>query len=137
MVGKRVCMTKIFEIITSVNLGGAENLTFNLVDQCSALHPGKFEFVIIELYATKSFYAYRKKVELRSKGVKVITLGGTSKRSSLPIAPFNLLNHIRKEKPHIIHSHTDLPDFVLSLALKMRRLKKIKIIRTIHNTQLW
>ncbi len=130
-------MTKIFQIVSSINLGGAENLTFNLIDQCSLLHPGKFEFIMVELYATKSFYAYRKKVELRSKGIRVITLGGTSKRTSLPIAPFNLLYHIQKEKPQVIHSHTDLPDFVLSLALKMRSLKTVKIVRTIHNTELW
>jgi glycosyltransferase involved in cell wall biosynthesis len=130
-------MIKIFEIITSVSLGGAENLTINLVDQCSLLHPDKFEFVIVELYASKSLYALRKKVELRSKGVRVITLGGTNKRRSLLLAPFSLWHHIKKEKPQIIHSHTDLPDFVLSAVLKPVSLKNIKIIRTIHNTELW
>lgn len=130
-------MIRIFEIISSVSLGGAENVVFTLVDKCSDLHPGKFEFVVVELYASKSVYALRKKVELRSKGVRVITLGATSKRSSLLMAPFSLLYHIKKEKPSIIHAHTDLPDFVLGIAQKIKRLKGIKIIRTIHNTELW
>lgn len=130
-------MIKIFEIVTSINLGGAENLTFNIVDHCSLLHPAKFQFIIVELYATKSSYALRKKVELRSKGIKVITLGGTSKRSSLSVAPFSLLYHIKKENPNIIHSHTDLPDFVLGLVLKVDSLTRTKIVRTIHNTELW
>ena len=129
-------MIKIFEIITSVNLGGAENFTFTLIDQCTQLHPEKFEFIVVELYASKTRYAYRKKVELRSKGVKVLTLGGTNKRSSLPVAPIMLLHHIRKEKPHVIHAHTDLPDLVLSLAMKVKR-PASKIVRTIHNTELW
>jgi glycosyltransferase involved in cell wall biosynthesis len=130
-------MIRIFEIISSVSLGGAENVAFTLVDKCSAEHPGKFEFIIVELYASKSFYALRKKVELRSKGVRVITLGGTSKRWSLLIGHFKLLYHIKKEKPTIIHAHTDLPDFVLGMVKKINRLKGIKIIRTIHNTELW
>jgi len=40
----------------------------------------------------------------------------------------------------IVHSHTDLPDFVLSNVLKLFlvvRYKRIKIVRTIHNSQLW
>src|SRR5688572_26177795 len=137
MAGKQACMIKVFEIITSVNLGGAENFTFTLIDQCTQLHPGKFEFIVVELYASKTLYAYRKKVELRSKGVKVITLGGSTKRSSLPVAPITLLYHIQKEKPTVIHAHTDLPDLVLSLALKVKRSSSTKIVRTIHNTELW
>jgi glycosyltransferase involved in cell wall biosynthesis len=130
-------MIKIFEIISTIGLGGAENLTFNVVEQCSLRFAGKFQFVIIELYASKSFYSRRKKVDLRAKGVKIITLGGHDKRSSLIIAPFNLLRYIKKEKPQIIHSHTDLPDFVLGLVLKLNSLKNIKIVRTIHNVELW
>lgn len=51
-----------------------------------------------------------------------------------------MLGLIRKEQPDIIHSHTDLPDFVLSITLKLLRFigrKSPRIIRTIHNSQLW
>ena len=128
---------KIFEIITSVHLGGAENFTFNLIEQCTLLHPVKFEFIVVELYPSKSFYALRKKAELRSKGIRIITLSPTNKRWGLVIAPIVLFSKIRKEKPQIIHSHTDLPDFVLSVVLKFCNLKTTGIVRTIHNTELW
>jgi len=130
-------MIKVFEIITSVNVGGAENVVFNLVENCSLLYPDAFEFTILELHSSPSFYSKRKKVELRSKGIKVITLGGSKKRESLLLAPVRLFAYLKKERPAIIHSHTDLPDFVLSIVLRFLKLKNSKIVRTIHNTDLW
>ncbi len=127
---------KIYQLITSINLGGAENIAFNLAENCSK----EFEYVIVELFKTNSAYANDKRNELSAKNIRFITLFKGSKRLSLMFAPFVLLNLMRKEKPQIIHSHTDLPDFVLAIAIKIGRLFKlnpIKIIRTIHNTQLW
>lgn len=127
---------RIFQLITSINLGGAENVAFNLAENCSK----NSEFVIVELFNTNSDYADEKRIELRSKNIRFLTLFKGPKRLSLLIAPLVLLYLVRKEKPQIIHSHTDLPDFVLALTLKLCllfKLKSFKIIRTIHNTQLW
>ena len=51
-----------------------------------------------------------------------------------------LAYHILKEKPNIVHSHTDLPDLLLSNTIRLFKLLQLKlprIIRTIHNTVLW
>ena len=130
---------RILQIISSVNLGGAENIAFNIAEQCK-LRNDNLEFTIAEVYRSKNRYALHKKKELAEKLIKVKTLFRGSKRLSLLFAPFTLFNFIRSYKPEIIHSHTDVPDFVLSVALRLLKLFGIKgprIIRTIHNTVLW
>lgn len=133
-------MIKIFQLITSIQLGGAEIVAFNLSEYCKLKQLNCFEFVVVELYKTNNRYSNNKKKELVSKGINIISLCKGSKRLSLLIAPFRLAIYCNKEKPQIIHSHTDLPDFVLSNALRLLSLARIKIpkvVRTIHNTELW
>ena len=133
-------MTKIYQLITSIQLGGAEMVAFDLVEYCGNNSRDKCEFTLMELFCTHTPYAIAKKQELVSKGIRVVTLHKGRKRVSLLFAPFRLSYYIRKEKPDIIHSHTDLPDFTLSVAMRIfsfLHLKFPKIVRTIHNTQLW
>jgi glycosyltransferase involved in cell wall biosynthesis len=133
-------MVKVFQLITSVNLGGAENIAFSLAEKCEITNPDEFEFVIVELYPIKSEYSLEKKKDLFFKKIKTISLFKGSKRLSLFFSSFSLVRAILKEKPHIIHSHTDLPDLVLSTAMRILslfRIKKPRIMRTIHNTELW
>lgn len=133
-------MSKIFQLITSVQLGGAEVIAFNLAEHCGKGLINNPEISVIELYPTNNSYSAAKKKELASKNIRVITLYGGSKRMSLLFAPFSLVRLIKKEKPSVIHSHTDLPDFVLSIAIRFSRFFHIplpEIFRTIHNTQLW
>ena len=49
-------------------------------------------------------------------------------------APPLLSRLIRRWKPDIVHSHTDIPDLCVALA---RRIRKFPVARTIHNTSLW
>ena len=130
---------KIIQIISSVNLGGAENVAFNIAEQCK-LRNKSLEFIVAEVYRSKNIYASHKKMELAEKQIEVKTLFRGSKRLSLIFAPFTLFRFIRNYKPDIIHSHTDVPDFVLSVALRLLHLfssSRPMIIRTIHNTVLW
>lgn len=138
--GGKLAMSKIFQLVSSVQLGGAEIVAFDLAEHCGKFLRGISEIIIVELYNTRSEYAYSKKKELTSKNIRVITLHNGSKRMSLLLAPFFLLKLIKKEKPMIIHSHTDLPDFVLATTIRLSYFFKIKlprVVRTIHNTQLW
>ena len=130
-------MIKIFQLITSIQVGGAENVALRLAENCTLAYPGKFEFIIFELYRTDDEYSRNKWDELIKKNVRVITLGGNIKKLSLLIAPIILLSNIKKNKPAIIHSHTDLPDFVLATAYRVFPNLNAKICRTIHNTELW
>lgn len=133
-------MSNIFQLISSIQLGGAENVAFDLAEHSGKELQGKPEIIIVELYATRNEYAKSKKEELKSRNIRVITLYNGSKRESLVFAPLSLLSLIKKEKPLIIHSHTDLPDFVLATTIRLIRFFRIKrphVVRTIHNTQLW
>ena len=133
-------MNKIFQLINSIQLGGAEIVAFNLAEYCKSNSTVDFEFVVVELHQTKDAYSIEKKKELVSKNIRIICLSKRSKRFSLLIGSFVLGYHLLKERPDIIHSHTDLPDFVLATTLRLFsffQIKKPKIVRTIHNTELW
>lgn len=133
-------MSKIFQLIASVQLGGAENIALDIAEHCGRAENGNSAITVIELYPTRNSYARAKKGELASKNIRVITLQRGSKRMSLLFAPFKLLLLLLKEQPAIIHSHTDLPDFVLAMSIRLSRLTRFKrphLVRTIHNTQLW
>lgn len=133
-------MRKIFQLITSIQLGGAENVALDIAEFCGRTGGPNSEITVVELYPTRNSYVETKKEELVSKNIRVITLYRGSKRMSLIFAPFKLLLLMLNEKPAIIHSHTDLPDFVLAMSIRLSRLTRLKmtrLVRTIHNTQLW
>lgn len=133
-------MAKIFHLITSIHLGGAEVIAFNLAEHCSVGEKGKANSFVVELHKSNSKYAIDKKKELRHKNINTLSLGNKSKRASLLIAPFRLAYYLVKYKPDIVQSHTDLPDFVLAASLRilsMANIKPPKIVRTIQNTVLW
>lgn len=129
-------MKLIFQIITSISPGGAENISF-LLSEYFVKNTNDLRPVIFELYKTDSAYASQKKEQLKELGIEFHTLGVKNKYISLLTAPFALRKYIRKLNPAIVHSHTDLPDFVLSIALRLISKAKFTIIRTIHNTELW
>src|SRR5690554_456139 len=108
-------------------------IAFDLADHCRRRSSDDYEISVVELFSTRNDYAHAKKEELTSKGIRVITLSRGSKRVSLLFAPFTLFYWLRKEKPSIIHSHTDLPDFVLGVVIRLYRFFRIKmppIVRT-------
>ena len=54
-------MIKIYQLITSIHLGGAENVAFQLAEYCRADDPSyNFDFTVIELYKSKNDYAEEK-----------------------------------------------------------------------------
>ena len=129
----------VFELITSVALGGAENVAFELAQHC-AIGSRPARLVIVELFRSRSDYAVRKRQELTDAGVRIITLSPFGKRASLLLAPFALAWHVLHERPQVIHSHTDLPDLVLASFLRIARLLRLhrpKVLRTMHNVALW
>ncbi|MFT3932611.1 MAG: glycosyltransferase family 4 protein [Chitinophagaceae bacterium] len=133
-------MIKVLHLITSVQLGGAEIIAFNLAEYCGINQSEVIESVVAELHHTNNNFAVEKKKQLAAKSIKTISLYNGAKKFSLLIAPLKLARYIKKTNPDIIHSHTDLPDFVLSITLRILpflRAKVPKIVRTIHNTELW
>lgn len=74
------------------------------------------------------------KDELHSAGVRLHEFRGSSFRMAAISAPLRLARLWADLKPDIVHAHTDRPDFVVSLA---SRLRPMSLARTIHNTELW
>ena len=133
-------MLKVFQLVRSVHLGGAEMVAFNLAEFCEISNSDKFEFIIVELHQTNDAYSRDKKKYLSSKNIRILSLGSKSKILSLLFGPFVLAYYLLKEKPDIVHSHTDLPDLTVSNTKRifsLFQLKFPKIVRTIHNTVLW
>lgn len=133
-------MITIYQLIASIHLGGSENVAFQLAEYCKGNTSNSLEFSVVELYKTRNKYAAEKKKNLADKNINIITLFKGSKRLSLVFAPIRLAHILWKNKPDIVHSHTDLPDLVLASALRILtvlNIRKPAIARTIHNTQLW
>lgn len=133
-------MLKVFQLVRSVHLGGAEMVAFNLAEFCKVSYPDKFEFIVVELHQTNNAYSREKKKYLRSKNIRILSLGSKSKASSLLFGPFVLAYYLLKEKPDIVHSHTDLPDLTISNTKRIFSLFQLKfpeVVRTVHNTVLW
>lgn len=133
-------MITIYQLITSIQLGGAENVAFQLSEHCKAKSSNNFKFTVLELHKSRDDYAEEKKKILSEKGIDTLTLFEGSKRASMFFAPLKLFYLLWKNKPDIVHSHTDLPDFVLSTSLRILsffNIRKPAIARTIHNTELW
>ena len=133
-------MIAIYQLITSIQLGGAENVAFQLAEHCKAGTSNNFKFTVVELYKTNNEYAKEIKDNLLKRSIATLTLYKGSKRVSLIFAPIKLAYLLWKKKPDIVHSHTDLPDFVLASALRILsvlNVEKPAVARTIHNTELW
>ena len=133
-------MIKVFELVRSIHLGGAEIVAFNLAESCKGCYPDKFEFIVVELHKTNDAYSLDKKKFLKAKNIRIVSLWGKSKTASLLFGPFILAYYLLKEKPDIVHSHTDLPDLMLSNTRRIFSLFHLrfpKVVRTIHNTVLW
>lgn len=127
-------------LVTSVALGGAENVAFDLSEGCRTVAGEPVETVVAEVHHSASDYAARKRAELAARGIRTLTLSRLPKRASLLVAPFVLAWHAMRLQPAIVHSHTDLPDFVLSTALRLLRALRRPLpalVRTIHNVSLW
>ena len=134
-------MITIYQLITSIHLGGSENVAFQLTEHCkSNINNNNFKFTVVELYNTENNYAHEKKRILAEKNIDMITLFKGKKRVSMFFAPLKLFYLLWKNKPKIVHSHTDLPDFVLASSMRILsflNIKKPAVVRTIHSTQLW
>jgi len=121
------------QVITAFWLGGAEEIAVNLA---TGLRQRGHDSCVVAVKTPKvaNRVGEDQKKRLSEAGVEILEIGGPHVRLNSLIAPFRLASFCRVWKPDIVHSHTDIPDFILSLA---RRLTDITPARTIHNTVLW
>lgn len=128
---------RVVELVTSVQLGGAENVAFHLAESCRA---PDLEISVAELRRSDTAWAVDRRQKLHASGIATTTLSPLSGKAALLLAPVRLFQLLRRTRPSIVHSHTDLPDLVLANALRllaMARIPRPSVVRTIHNVKLW
>lgn len=124
---------RILHVIDRFHLGGSEEHATSLaVELAKRGHTSRV--VSARRPAEADRVGDNQKQRLTQAGVTYAEIGGTNVRVNVLVTPFRLLSHIRKFKPELVHSHTDIPDLMVSLTSRMRR---FRIARTIHSTSLW
>lgn len=129
-------MMKVFHVVTSFDLGGAERVAFNIASSKSA----GFEYHIVEVVHSDSEFSHRIVEELKNDGIILhFSPFGNKKLGILLFWVWFNIVYVRF-RPDVIHSHTEIPDFALWIFRKFSWLFgwiKPQYVRTIHNTQLW
>lgn len=128
-------MLTVFHIITKLDIGGAENVAMNIAKSKSE----GYDYHIIEVAKGSSSYTHKMIEEAESCQITIHRgIISNAKLAILTFAP-RLISLIRKYSPNVIHTHTEVPDLSLYLTslFPFNGLDKCKIVRTIHNNQLW
>jgi glycosyltransferase involved in cell wall biosynthesis len=124
---------RILHVISSLGLGGAENVAIELARQFADRHQVHV-FALRQANPRENLIAAERRTMLEAHAIAWSEGRAGSQRLAPLLAPFELIRLINQIRPDIVHSHTDVPDFCLALASRFTR---FKIARTIHNTQLW
>lgn len=134
--------TVVFHIISRFDMGGAERVALNIASSRSE----EFSYHVVEVIRGRSSFTRTLLNELRQRGISY-------HRALIPAVKFHYLFErlaaitfplwfiflCVRHRPQVIHSHTEVPDmacqalFTLFPWLK----KRIKLVRTVHNTCLW
>jgi glycosyltransferase involved in cell wall biosynthesis len=121
-------------VIAALKLGGSERIAIDLATQ-HVRWGVKPVIVAVRApqIATDPMRQHYYRV-LKEHGIPVHEIGSVGSRLGFVRLPFLLSKLISRYSPDLVHSHTDIPDFVVSGA---RRLRPFRIARTIHSTSLW
>ena len=133
---------RIFHLITHFDLGGAERVAANIAESAT----DGVESHVVEIMRGRSAYTPRFMAELRGHGVRLhrswmpdVRWHFALERVAALLFPLRLLYILLRWRPDVLHTHTETPDLALYVAsLFMPRLmRRVRIVRTIHNTRLW
>lgn len=128
-------MLKVFHIISHFELGGAEKVAINI----SQSENKEFEYHIVEVARGYSSFSEEMLKMLDKQGIychrSIIKLN----KLAILFFPLRFLYLYLKYRPHIIHSHTEVPDLSVYLSFLLWKpiIRNCRIVRTIHNSQLW
>lgn len=132
---------RIFHIITHFDMGGAERVAINIAMSQNS----NMEHHVVELIRGRSDFADNVVRELSGNGVRF-------HRSWMPVMvhwhyvvekliavlfPVRFLFLWLRYRPDVVHTHTEMPDMAVWMTLRLFPWMKVKVVRTIHNTQLW
>ena len=133
---------RIFHLITHFSLGGAERVAANIAESQT---PG-MEYHVVEIMRGRTAYTPKFIGELEKTGVRChrswipdVSFHFLFERIAALLFPLRMLYIMLRWRPDVIHTHTETPDLALYVFSRVfpRMLRRVKIVRTIHNTRLW
>ena len=133
---------RIFHLITHISLGGAERVAANIAESQT---PG-MEYHVVEIMRGRTAYTPKFIGELEKAGVRChrswmpdVSFHFLFERIAALLFPLRMLYIMLRWRPNVIHTHTETPDLALYVFSRVfpRMLRRVKIVRTIHNTRLW
>lgn len=133
---------RIFHLITHFSLGGAERVAANIAE--SQTHG--MEYHVVEIMRGHTAYTPKFIGELENAGVRChrswmpdVSFHFLFERIAALLFPLRMLYIMLRWRPDVIHTHTETPDLALYVFSRVfpRMLRRVKIVRTIHNTRLW
>ena len=131
-----------FHLITHFSLGGAERVAANIAE--SQTHG--MEYHIVEIMRGRTAYTPKFIAELEQAGVRChrswmpdVNFHFLFERIAALLFPLRMLYIMLRWHPDVIHTHTETPDLALYVFSRLFpfMLRRVKIVRTIHNTRLW
>ena len=131
-----------FHLITHFSLGGAERVAANIAE--SQTHG--MEYHVVEIMRGRTAYTPKFIAELEQAGVRChrswmpdISFHFLFERIAALLFPLRMLYIMLRWRPDVIHTHTETPDLALYVFSRLFpfMLRRVKIVRTIHNTRLW
>ena len=133
---------RIFHLITHFSLGGAERVAANIAE--SQTHG--MEYHVVEIMRGRTAYTPKFIGELEKAGVRChrswmpdVSFHFLFERIAALLFSLRMLYIMLRWRPDVIHTHTETPDLALYVFSRVfpRMLRRVKIVRTIHNTRLW
>ena len=131
-----------FHLITHFSLGGAERVAANIAE--SQTHG--MEYHVVEIMRGRTAYTPKFIAELENAGVRChrswmpdVSFHFLFERIAALLFPLRMLYIMLRWRPDVIHTHTETPDLALYVFSRLFpfMLRRVKIVRTIHNTRLW
>ena len=129
-------------LITHFSLGGAERVAANIAE--SQTHG--MEYHVVEIMRGRTAYTPKFIAELEQAGVRChrswmpdVSFHFLFERIAALLFPLRMLYIMLRWRPDVIHTHTETPDLALYVFSRLFpfMLRRVKIVRTIHNTRLW
>lgn len=123
----------IFQVITHLEVGGAERIAFNL----SKSKNPDFEYHIVEVAKGCSPFTENMIAELEENGIAYHRASILNNKLAILAFPFRMKKLYERYKPTVIQTHTEVPDLAVFLFHRLFPWCKFKLVRTLHNTLLW
>ena len=134
-------MIKVFHIITSIDLGGAERVAINIAKSQNK----EIEHHIVEVIRGRSVFTKQLISELETNEIKyhrsifpvLFHFHYLFERIAACLFPFQFLFLWLRYRPEVIHSHTEIPNMAVWLSFRLMPWVNSRIVRTIHSTKQW